>query len=451
VASKVIWHEGMFLRPHHFQQFDRYLEKELHNRSRALMPYGWGFSRLKVNQANLEIGEFSLDQCAGVFPDGTGFDTSTGDAPPLAIRIPDGVQDAVVYLAIPLRQDGIAEVGEGDHRNSLVRFMPRSVELNDTAAEHGERSAIQVGELRLRLFVEEQKARDDAMSVPQGYTRLAIAHIEEVKGEKIRLRSAFIPTILHCQASPLLSDFVTELHSLVLTRARELASRVATGGGKGGVAEVTDFMLLQVLNRIDPILNLLRDLEELHPLALYERLLGMAGELATFMKKDKRAPEFPEYEHEALYPTFSPLMADLRESFGTVLERIAESIPLSPPQYGIRAARINDRTLLRSADFILAVSAQVPPEKLRKQFPAQMKIGPVEKIRELISSALPGIPVADLPVAPREIPYNAGFTYFRLDVSDPLWKAMDQSGGIAFHIGGEFPDLECQFWAIKRR
>ena len=451
MTNKVVWHEGMFLRPHHFQQFERYLDKELTNRSKALLPYSWGFSALSINQSNLEIGELTLDACAGVFPDGTGFNTATGDATPLSIRVPDAVQDAIVYLAIPLRQEGAAEVGDSDHRNSLVRYMPRSLELKDTTAEHGESSTIQVGELRMRLFVEPQRGGDNSLSVPQGYTRIAVAHIEEIKGEKIRLRDDYIPTVLHTHASKLLSDFTTELHSLVMTRARELASRVAGGGGKGGVAEVTDFMLLQVLNRFDPVLNLLRDLEELHPLDLYERLLGMAGELSTFMKKDKRSPEYPKYEHEALFETFSPLITDLRESFGTVLENIAESIALSPPQYGIRAARIHDRTLLKSADFILAVSAQVPQEKLRKQFPAQMKIGPVEKIRELISSALPGISVSDLPVAPREIPYHAGFTYFQLDVSDPLWKGLDQSGGIAFHIGGDFPGIECQFWAIKRR
>ncbi|WP_415884421.1 type VI secretion system baseplate subunit TssK [Neptuniibacter sp. QD34_54] len=450
MTNKVIWHEGMFLRPHHFQQFERYISKELTNRNRDLTPYAWGFSALKINQSHLEIGELTLEECAGIFPDGTSFSTLTGDAPPLSIRVPDSIEDAVVYLAIPLRQEGTAEIGESDHRNSLIRYLPRSLELKDSSDEHGENSSIQVGELRMRLFVEPERG-DDSLVVPEGYTQIAVAHIEEVKGGKIRLRRDYIPTVLHTKASPLLTDFVTELHSLVMTRARELAGRVAGGGGKGGVAEVTDFMLLQILNRLDPVLNLLRDLEELHPLGLYERLLGMAGELSTFMKKDKRSPEYPKYEHEALFETFSPLFVDLRESFGTVLENIAESIPLSPPQYGIRAARINDRSLLKSADFVLAVSAQVPQEKLRKQLPAQMKIGPVEQIRELISSALPGIPVSDLPVAPREIPYHAGFTYFQLDISNALWKNLQQSGGIAFHIGGDFPGLECQFWAIKRR
>ncbi|BBB25279.1 type VI secretion system baseplate subunit TssK [Amphritea japonica] len=450
MTNKVIWHEGMFLRPQHFQQYDQYLLKEINNRTRTIAQFNWGFSRLKINESNLKIGELSLDDCAGSFTDGTCFDMHTGDAPPLPILVDDSISDAVVYLAIPLQQQGVVEVGSNDNRNSLVRYLPKSVEVADIVSSESERTNIQVGELRLRMFVEDARQNSDNR-VPDGYTRLAIAHIEEVKGGQIRLRQQFISPLQSIGASDLLLNFLTELQSMLTTRARELAARVSSSGGKGGVAEVTDFMLLQLLNRFDPLLTLYRQVIEMAPLELYERLLQLTGELATFMKPDKRPIEFNEYQQDNLIETFRPVMEELKSCFGTVLEQIAESIPLSPSQYGIRAARIRDRVLLKSADFIFAVSAQVGQEKLRTQFPQQIKIGPVERIRELITSALPGVPISPLPVAPREIPYHAGFTYFQLDTSHEIWKELDKSGGIAFHIGGEFPGLECQFWAIKRR
>jgi type VI secretion system protein ImpJ len=52
-------------------------------------------------------------------------------------------------------------------------------------------------------------------------------------------------------------------------------------------------------------------------------------------------------------------------------------------------------------------------------------------------------------VAPREIPYQSDFIYFRLDRSSEFWKQLLNSGGFAFHVGGEFPELEMAFWAIK--
>ena len=86
---------------------------------------------------------------------------------------------------------------------------------------------------------------------------------------------------------------------------------------------------------------------------------------------------------------------------------------------------------------------------LRARFPTQVKIGPVERIAQFVNHHLPGIGVSALPVAPREIPYQADFIYFRLDRSSEFWKQVLTSGGFAFHVGGEFPGLDMAFWAIK--
>ena len=82
--------------------------------------------------------------------------------------------------------------------------------------------------------------------------------------------------------------------------------------------------------------------------------------------------------------------------------------------------------------------------------PPQVKIGPVEEIQQLVRAALPGISIHSLPVAPRQLPYHAGFSYFELNKQSELWKKMSNSGGFALHIGGSFPDLELEFWAIKK-
>nr|MBP7660224.1 type VI secretion system baseplate subunit TssK [Burkholderiaceae bacterium] len=82
-------------------------------------------------------------------------------------------------------------------------------------------------------------------------------------------------------------------------------------------------------------------------------------------------------------------------------------------------------------------------------FPTQVKIGPVEKIRDLVNLQLPGVSLRSLPVAPREIRYHAGFNYFELDTSHELWRQLAQSGGLALHLSGEFPAIEFEFWAIR--
>ena len=101
------------------------------------------------------------------------------------------------------------------------------------------------------------------------------------------------------------------------------------------------------------------------------------------------------------------------------------------------------------ATFVLAAHAKVNPEVLRSRFPTQVKAGPVEKIQELVKLALPGIGLRPLPVAPRQIPYHSGFVYFELDSSSDYWKQLDKSGGFGLHVGGEFPELELELWAIR--
>jgi type VI secretion system protein ImpJ len=61
-----------------------------------------------------------------------------------------------------------------------------------------------------------------------------------------------------------------------------------------------------------------------------------------------------------------------------------------------------------------------------------------------------GIPLKPLPVAPRQIPYHSGFTYFELDRNNNFWKELQHSGGIALHVGGDFPGLELEFWTIRQ-
>ena len=132
-----------------------------------------------------------------------------------------------------------------------------------------------------------------------------------------------------------------------------------------------------------------------------------------------------------------------------MLESTATAIPLKQKKYGISVASVGDRNLLSAANFVLAVNADVPTEALRSQFPTHIKIGSVEKIRELVNQSLPGIQVTPLPVAPRQIPYHSGFAYFQLDRGSELWSQLVESGGIAIHVAGEFPGLQMEFWAIK--
>jgi len=186
-----------------------------------------------------------------------------------------------------------------------------------------------------------------------------------------------------------------------------------------------------------------------HPEDLYRLFVSAAGELATFTTPSKRPPQLAAYRHDTLRESFEPVMTALRSSLSVVLEQSAIPIPIESKKFGISVAVVNDRGLYASAVFILAARADMPSEELRRRFPAQLKIGPVEKIRDLVNLQLPGVPVHPVPVAPRQIPFHAGFVYFELDQANELWAQLKASGGVALHVAGDFPGLSLEFWAIR--
>jgi type VI secretion system protein ImpJ len=440
--GKVVWSEGMFLRPQHFQQHDRYLTNLIHGCCEPLMSYGWGFSRLVLDQGLLKIGKIALTECCGIFPDGTPFNLPVDDNLPIALDIPADIYNEMVYLVLPLRRPESIETDSELSPDSLARYRSMNIDTRDVNSGFESRAQVQVGALKTEL---ELHSKERSGHVCLGVVRI----IEKQADQNVLLDDQYIPPTLHCPASPRLAGFLRELQGLLNARGESLAERV-TQSGHGGVAEIADFLLLQLVNRFQPLFSHLSQISGLHPEDFYRHTIQLAGELSTFFLQGKRPAALAIYDHDNLQLTFNTVMEELRQLLGMVSVPLATRIPLTKPKFGIYAAKKPDTALLEGAAFVLAVNAQVPPEHLRTNFPRQIKIGPVEEIHQLVGSALPGIVINPLSVAPRQIPYHMGFTYFELDKHSDIWQKMLTSGGFAFHIGGNFPGLDLEFWAIKQ-
>lgn len=439
--GKVVWTEGMFLRPQHFQQQDRYTEWLARARVAGLLPFAWGVSELAINRELLAVGKFAVLRARGVFEDGTPFDIPQTDPPPPPIDLPEGLTNAVVYLTVPVRQPQGVEVEVGDTFETAARYGAVKTETVDGVAGSTAVADVRVARLRLGFRLQRQELG--------GYHRLGLARVLEVKADKrATLDERFAPPALNAMTHPTLAGYLNETLGLLRHRADAVAARVAGAGGRG-VAEVADFLMLQTINRVEPVLAAYAQLPDLHALTLYERLLSLAGEFATFTAAAKRPPTFPPYRHDDLQGTFEPVLAEIRRSLSAVLEQNAVPIDLQERKYGIRVGVAPDRSLFAGASFVLAVRADMPTETLRRNFPALVKIGPVEQIRELVNSQLPGVRVRPLPAAPRQIPFHAGAVYFELERGSPIWSQLSQSGGIALHLAGDFPQATMELWAIR--
>jgi type VI secretion system protein ImpJ len=440
--KKVVWSEGMFLKPQHFQQQERYFEFFSHARSLPMEGFFWGFRELSLDMQAMSLGKVAITSAQGVFPDGTPFHFPAQGKGPNVLEIPANAKNQRIVLALPIRRHGTDEVSFDNADDTLARYQVSEIEVEDTNSVRATESLLQLADLRLQLLLESD--------LTDGWMALGVAFLVERKSNNfIELENKYIPPTLACGKQTVLQNYNNEILGLLHQRGDVLAARLSQPG-RGGVSEVADFLMLELLNRWEPLIKHVAHIETAHPERLYAMFLQLAGDLSTFSKESRRPDTYPHYDHGNLRSCFEPLMLDLRQSLSMVIEQNAIQIELLDRSHGIKLAIMPSAELVKAASFILAVHASMPSETVRSNFPTQVKIGPAEKIRDLVNFHLPGVALRALPVAPRQIPYNAGYNYFELDTEHELWKLLPRSGGLAIHIAGEFPGLQLEFWAIRQ-
>ena len=440
--NKVIWTEGMFLRPQHFQQQERNFQSWIETRCSELQVYSWGLTILELDQQMLALGKIVLASCQGVFPDGTPFSIPGQNTLLTPLEIPPDTKNAIIYLSLPVRRTAGKELTWDNNIDELSRYRLKEIDVKDTHTQFDQDSiTIQSGELWTRLRLSSQN-QDAFVTIP-------IAKIIEIKTDKqIILDKSFIPTCLNTRASNQLIDYVKEIEGKMHHVGEDIAQRLGSPGA-GGAAEIVDFLYLQIINRYEPLFSHFNSLTQLHPERLFSNLILMLGELSTITETNHRPIALPVYIHENLTQSFEPVISALRKALDWKPSYRAIPIPLEEHPHQIRTAIIADRQLLNTADFILAVNADIPTDKLRSHFPRQTTIASVEKLRDLVMSQVTGIKLNALSVAPRQIPFHKGMTYFELDKSHSFWKELEKSGTIAMHFSGDYPGLELEFWAIR--
>ncbi|MEI8593282.1 type VI secretion system baseplate subunit TssK [Photobacterium sp. Hal280] len=436
--NPVVWQDGMFMKPQHFQQLDRFHSQQVSLYTAFSSPLNWGISRLEINAELLKMGKIGVTVAEGILQDRTPFAFPSEALAPAMLEVDTSTVDKVVYLCCPLpSEQGELYTNAGDG----ARYRLQEQQVVDCLYDSEDTTTIHVGSLNFRLMLETEDR--------SAFTSIPILKISEVKSDgTVLLDDKFIPTCLDIKASAVLTKFVTEFASLLKHRAESIVSRLGVVDQQG-VSSVADFMLLQVVNKLEPVFWHLAGLEGVHPEALYRVLLQAEGELATLCTSSRRPETFSPYNHGDLTDCMWSLISRNRNSLTVMSEQRAIPLVLKEQGYGIRVANIADREIIQTTTFILAVKADVTLDVLHTRFVSQVKVGSLENIRDLVNFQLPGIAIKAMPVVPRQLPYHAGFTYFELDKASDEWKALSSSAGIAMHVSGDFPNIELQMWAVR--
>jgi type VI secretion system protein ImpJ len=436
--SRVFWSEGLFLRPHHLQQNDRYIEHLLESRVRHVTPYPWGFSRLEIDRDLAQQSKFALRRAAGVMPDGTPFDIPDTSPLPEPIDVPDAASGQIAWLSMPVAAPNTREVDDRSN-DSASRYVRGSETFIDST------SALRVEE---EIDIAFPRLDFELRKTPKpGYLNLGIARILEIHDRNILFDEKYVPPTLTCSSHPVIEGWISRIIGWVDNKLEEL-SRYAADPTSGGGLQSVDYLVLQLLNRTIPVLKHFHGSAYIHPERLFEELLRLVGELATFATPERRAREYPAYDHDDIENVFMPVIRDLQEFLSAQLGRRAIRLEVIERAQNAFVSPIRDRSLFRNATFVLEVAARRPLIEIQNQFPHLFKVGPNTKMNEIVHAHLPGVTLVHLPTPPPQIRAITDHVYFYLDRKSPLWPEFSTAGSVGMHFSGDWPDLELEFWAI---
>ncbi len=437
--AKVNWSEGLFLRPHHLQQADRYLENALESRVRHVTPYPWGFATLELDRDLAQQSKFALRKAAGVMPDGSLFDFPADSPAPAPIEAPETAAGQLVWLSMPAKANNSREVSH-DKSDNAARFVAGSETVIDSTSHLRVEEEIDVAYPRLAYEIRK--------TAKPGYVGLPIARIVEVHDRTIVFDEKFAPPLLVCAAHPTVEGWLDRVIGWIGNKLDELA-RYASDATAGGGLQSADYLMLQMLNREIPVLKHFRRSRYVHPERLYEELLRVAGELATFATAERRAREYAAYTHDDMEGAFAPVLRDIQDFLSARLDRRAIRLELIERAQNAYISTIKDRTLFRNATLVLEVSARRPLTEIQQNLPNFLKVGPNTKMNEIVHAHLPGVNLVHLPTPPPQIRAITDHVYFYLDRTSPLWPEFSVASAIGMHFAGDWPELQMELWAIR--
>jgi type VI secretion system protein ImpJ len=440
--ARVAWREGLFLRQQHLQQQDRHTDRLIHTRIDAGQSFAWGLTELKINAGLAALGTFAVERLVGVMPDGTPFAIPDTLPPPPPIELPADARDAVIHLTLPAYQPGAVEFRMTNEPGAdVARFLVDEVDVADAFAEERTREAIEIARPNLRFGVTREQT--------YGRVTMGLARVREVATAGIAFDDNYIPPALAIRSSSRLSGWLADTIGRMGQRIDELAVR-AVQNTEGGSESFATFLLLQALNRYQPQLQHLRAMPVVHPERFFQMLLGLAGDLATLTREDRRPPAFPSYDHVRLQAVFEPVVEAIQAALSAVYDRAAIQLPLQRAGPGAYTSRITDPALYQTGYFYLAVSARIPLDDLRARFPSVAKIGSLQNMRQIVDSALSGVPLQHSPTPPPQIRALPGFVYFELDRSVADWAEFTKSPALGLHVAGDWPELRLELWCVKK-
>jgi type VI secretion system protein ImpJ len=456
----LLWHQGLFLQPQHFQLLDRSLQTLVAPFQEHLHPHFWGVCNLEVQRAALGTRSFGLLKGTFLFPDGS-YAVLPGNAVTEARSFDEawiqGGKPFPVYLGVRQWNDAGENVTVVEQLQGLGRVSTRFVSLKDAEEVKDLHAGGAPGQVK-RLFYVLRIAWENEREQMGDYVFIPLCTLERM-GEEIVLSERFVPPTLNLTASPVLSKLVREVRDQVASRSRQLEEYKRQRGvqtAEFGSRDMVYLLALRSLNRYVPLLHHYTETRQVHPWTAFGALRQLIGELSSFSERvnvlgelDGGAGSLPPYDHRDLYRCF----ASAQGLVSQLLDEITAG-----PEYVMKlvfdgtyyASELKPAIFEGQNRFYLVLKTQEDPKAVLQSISTVAKLSTREQLPLLIARAIPGIGLAHLSVPPQELPRRANSLYFAVDHHSDQWSMVAKRNNVALYWDAAPGDLEAELMVVGR-
>lgn len=432
-SDSLLWGEGLFLRPQHFQMLERQFHDKLSRSEHWATPFYYGLHKIVLDHDALANWRVSLSECHLRFKDGTQL-RCPQDAHLSPIEIPRDTfatadSKVRVYVGIPELRRGFSNTsGDPGVETRYVSFTEVVEDENAT----GNPQELELRKLNPQILIGDEAARGfDAIPIAQ----LRLGRTAEAPPQ---IDTSYIPPVLVAEAWQRLQRFVRMVYDRLSAEAERLSQQMIDRGiafASGNRDDFEHILKLQSVNAALGNLAYLPFTPGIHPFTVYKQLCKAAGSLAIF-RSERRLAELPVYDHDNLAPCFARL--------GTLLELddvddLYERIPFASQGYQM-TVRLNPDWLATTWSFYIGVQAKIKSQRVNELLSQQalgMKVGSREEVDSIYDGGEAGVQIIPVGDAPRVFPQN-DWHYFRVNREGMHWDAIEDSLNLGIRFNSRY-------------
>jgi len=444
--TRVVWSEGMYLGPHHFQAQNRYFEDSIRHSIEQLWYEPWGLLSCRLDDAAIRNGRVSLLSAHGIFEDGLVFDMPATDELPSDRNIADVFsplnETLLLHLAVPARRQG-HPVCDLDGQLPDARFHSVSRTIVDSLNGVDEKQ-VDLAAKNIRIITADE-ITNDLLTIP-------IARLRRDGAGYPVYDPGFIPPCTRITASEYLMSLLGRLLEMLEEKQRSVArprSPHGTFQAATSQLDVANFWFLHTINSSLAPLRHLFTSKRGHPEELFYELSRLAGSLCTF-GIDSRGDCLPAYDHRQLDVCFQQLDDHIRRHLEILVPTNVISIPLRHTSANFYIGETADARCFGRSTWILSLRSSCGEAAVISRVPSLVKVCSAAFVSKLVERAMPGLLLSHLQVPPSALAPKVEFQYFSLskDLNHPCWKNISDSHQVGIYIPDELPESEVELQVI---